>query len=836
MGNSRSARFALVLLRIVVAFGLAFGSPSGAMAAVWTDQEDYSPGSVVTISGDNSDGAGYLPGETVHVDVSGPNGYIAACEGIADENGAWSCQITLWSDSRAVGSYSYTAIGQTSGVAQSDTFTDGNLKIASSNGIHFDYTVKLYKGSTCTGTAGPAETKTADSNGSTTGVGSNESVLIEANLNANAPNANYTFNQWTLGDLILAPGYAATDRIICVVGFQANSRDLVGNYVATTPTPTPTLTATSTSTPTSTATSTTTSTPTTTATSNPTSTPTSTPTATATPTTTTTPTSTPTSTPNTPPVVDLTGPTIADEGETHTYTFSVTDPGADGFTVTTGFPDCGIGGVLVAGSLETTAAGGSFACSFPDEPADPQVSITVKVCVADDEEAEGCDTLTVAVSNVAPVVDAGADAAIDEGSSFDQDGSFTDPGADNWTATVDYGDGSGVQPLTLTGKTFSLSHVYAQDGTYTVTVCVADDDTTSCDEVTVTVNNVAPAAVSVDVDPAIINENGSVALTGSFTDPGTDDMHTVVINWGDGSANTTLSLAAGVLSFDATHKYLDDNPGNTASDPYGIAVTVTDDGGSGSGNTSVTVDNVAPVISGVTGPMEPLAVNNSATIKATYTDVGTLDTHTCTFVWDDGTQTSEVAATGGSCSASHMYTAAGVYAVKVTVTDDDTGSMMSLYEFVVIYDTRAGFVTGGGFINSPAGAYAANLSLTGKASFGFVSKYQKGANVPTGETEFNFNLANFKFHSSSYQWLVVSGAKAQYKGTGTVNGTPGYSFLLTATDGQLNGGGGSDKFRIKIWKTDDPEHIVYDNAHGSSDDIDAANPQVISGGSIVIHK
>jgi hypothetical protein len=46
---------------------------------------------------------------------------------------------------------------------------------------------------------------------------------------------------------------------------------------------------------------------------------------------------------------------------------------------------------------------------------------------------------------------------------------------------------------------------------------------------------------------------------------------------------------------------------------------------------------------------------------------------------------------------------------------------------------------------------------------------------------------------------VVSGAKAQYKGTGTVNGQPGYGFLLTATDGQLQGGGGVDKFRIKIW-------------------------------------
>ena len=65
-------------------------APIGALAAVSTDQADYTPGSIVTISGDNSDGAGYLAGETVHVDVSGPNGYTAACDGIANDNGAWS--------------------------------------------------------------------------------------------------------------------------------------------------------------------------------------------------------------------------------------------------------------------------------------------------------------------------------------------------------------------------------------------------------------------------------------------------------------------------------------------------------------------------------------------------------------------------------------------------------------------------------------------------------------------------------------------------------------------------------------------------------------------------
>src|ERR671936_659113 len=88
---------------------------SPAQATVSTDQESYAPGSTVTISGDNSDGAGYAAGETVHVDVNGPGSVAASCDGTADDIGAWSCQITLPSDDSAVGGYWYTATGQGSG-------------------------------------------------------------------------------------------------------------------------------------------------------------------------------------------------------------------------------------------------------------------------------------------------------------------------------------------------------------------------------------------------------------------------------------------------------------------------------------------------------------------------------------------------------------------------------------------------------------------------------------------------------------------------------------------------------------------------------------------------
>ena len=112
-----------------------------------------------------------------------------------------------------------------------------------------------------------------------------------------------------------------------------------------------------------------------------------------------------------------------------------------------------------------------------------------------------------------------------------------------------------------------------------------------------------------------------------------------------------------------------------------------------------------------------------------------------------------------------------------------------------------------------------------------MSKYKKGMTVPTGDTEFNFSVAGFRFASSAYEWLVVAGARSQFKGTGTVNGTGSFGFLLTATDGQVAGGGGADKFRIKIWDKN-TNIIVYDNVPAASDD---ADPQLIGGGSIVIH-
>jgi len=116
--------------------------------------------------------------------------------------------------------------------------------------------------------------------------------------------------------------------------------------------------------------------------------------------------------------------------------------------------------------------------------------------------------------------------------------------------------------------------------------------------------------------------------------------------------------------------------------------------------------------------------------------------------------------------------------------------------------------------------------LAGKATFGFISKYQKGATTPSGNTEFQFHAADFNFHSSSYEWLVVTGGNyARFKGTGTLNGEGEYRFMIWA--GDETGSEGADTFRIKIWTEEVPgvEVIIYDNGMN----------QAISGGNILVH-
>jgi hypothetical protein len=63
-----------------------------------------------------------------------------------------------------------------------------------------------------------------------------------------------------------------------------------------------------------------------------------------------------------------------------------------------------------------------------------------------------------------------------------------------------------------------------------------------------------------------------------------------------------------------------------------------------------------------------------ATVRATFSDPGTQDTHSATILWGDGSPGQLVSVAALAAGVTHVYGDNGAYAVTVTVTDDDGGS------------------------------------------------------------------------------------------------------------------------------------------------------------------
>ncbi len=303
----------------------------------------------------------------------------------------------------------------------------------------------------------------------------------------------------------------------------------------------------------------------------------------------------------------------------------------------------------------------------------------------------------------------------------------------------------------------------------------------------VTVTADAKTKVAGEVDPALTYQvtSGSLVDGDAFGGALTRDL---------GEEVGTYPIRQGSLALSE----------NYALTFVGAELTIT-----GASNTTPVADPGGPYLGAIN---TAIAFDGRASSDADGDDL--------TYTWDFGD-----GATGTGASPSHSYAAAGIYDVCLTVNDGQAGSDLAC-TLAVAYDPSGGFVTGGGWINSPAGAYVPDPSLAGKATFGFVAKYKKGASVPEGNTEFQFAVAGFSFHAETYEWLVVAGkTKAQFKGSGTVNGGldpngNAYKFMIWAGDGT------PDTFRIKIWWEDNgTEVVVYDNGA----------EQAIGGGSIVIH-
>ncbi len=408
----------------------------------------------------------------------------------------------------------------------------------------------------------------------------------------------------------------------------------------------------------------------------------------------------------------------------------------------------------------------------------------------------GIRTTEVYVSALPPVADAGADRTIQcscrsGGTRVTLDGTGSqNPGGGSltfvWTGQFAESPASGSNPTVTLGCC----------GEYVITLVVSDGQTVSePDKVVITVTDTTCPTIT-GVGALVVEAQGPSGVPRTASE---------IVAFLEGVAAADNCDPSPSLSNDAP----DDFPlGNTT-----VVFTAAD----ARGNTStqvatVTVQDTTPPEIAITAP-DPYGVYAAGSLTLNFAATDAVGVTELSAVLVDPAGYSQIVSPGFSPGA-------GVYTLPVTATDA-AGNRAQAEVLFVVYSPGAGFVTGGGWIQSPAGAYVPDPSLTGKATFGFVSRYHRGATVPDGQTEFVFKAGDLNFHSTTYDWLVVTGSNyARFKGTGAINGSGPYKFMLWAGDGP-------DTFRIKIWLegSDGTETPVYDNGHD----------QGIGGGSIVIH-
>jgi PKD repeat protein len=251
---------------------------------------------------------------------------------------------------------------------------------------------------------------------------------------------------------------------------------------------------------------------------------------------------------------------------------------------------------------------------------------------------------TVTVNNIAPTVNAGEDLTFNEGQTITLNGTFTDPGTDTHTYSWNFGDGSDPVVGTLTP-----THIYRDNGTYTVTLTVTDSDgAATSDTLMVTVNNVAPIITEVN-GTLTLTEGDTSTFSATAVDPGNDTL-TYTWNFGD---NTPLTAGQTI-----SHTY----PQNGT---YTVILTVTDKDGAASQRTfTVNVANAAPIVT--LTPVAPSNEGQAITFNGSFTDAGVLDTHTVTWNFGDGT-----APITGTSTPTHTYRDNGIYTIALSVTDSD---------------------------------------------------------------------------------------------------------------------------------------------------------------------
>ncbi|VEP17781.1 Outer membrane adhesin like proteiin (fragment) [Hyella patelloides LEGE 07179] len=346
-----------------------------------------------------------------------------------------------------------------------------------------------------------------------------------------------------------------------------------------------------------------------------------------------------------PAIASIDGATTAEEGETITYTASVSDPGDDELTY-----NWSVNGSPIEGNSPTIDP------TFTDNG-----TYNLSLTVTDDDGAATTSELEVTVNNVPPLIEIAPTITGNEGEAITFNPTLEDPGNDTLTVTLDFGDSS--ESVTAYSNGFPVTHTYADNGNYTATLTVTDDDgATTTSTIDVTVNNLAPIITSLTGDTEV-NE-GETAQFNAVASDSPNDTLTYTLDFGDGSPQLTVNNNGLPVS----HEYLDN--GN-----YTITLTVTDDDGASTNQTlDVVVNNVAPVINEIVGDTDVLE-GEEVSYTAIASDSGN---DTLTYIWDFGDRS-----TAFGENVTHTFTDNGNYTITLTVSDDDGASTISTIDVTV---------------------------------------------------------------------------------------------------------------------------------------------------------
>jgi len=249
---------------------------------------------------------------------------------------------------------------------------------------------------------------------------------------------------------------------------------------------------------------------------------------------------------------------------------------------------------------------------------------------------------------------------------------FTDPDlTDLHTVDISWGDDSyDSYTLPVGDRSFSVQKTvpYTDETTTDIRVQITVNDPIFSNSrfVMLGVLNATPAITSFAISPTEVEAGGAVTATGRFTDGGTNDTHTLKLDWGDGSPLTTLDLAAGVFNFTTeAHTY-------AADGDYTVSAIVTDNSGAwapATSTVSVHAANHAPTVVsfGVTAGSE----GGASTLALTFSDADALDTHAVTVSWGAGATSAAVVlpADVPTFEASPVYDDTGTYPVVLTLED-----------------------------------------------------------------------------------------------------------------------------------------------------------------------